>query len=111
MELTDWARDNEVVLPTVPRECGNSHHLFYLLLPSPASRDALIRHLRQQGILAVFHYQALNASPMGQRFGFRRGDCPVAESASDRLLRLPLFFELGVEERARVVEAVRSFRP
>jgi dTDP-4-amino-4,6-dideoxygalactose transaminase len=47
---------------------------------------------------------------MGARFGGRRGDCPVTESASDRLLRLPFFTTLGDERQDRVVAAVRAFK-
>ena len=65
--LSDWAEANDVRLPTVPPHCDQPHHLFYLLLPSTRSRDALIETLRQRGILAVFHYLPLHLSEMGQR--------------------------------------------
>ncbi len=74
-----------------------------------AVRDALIEHLRGQGILAVFHYQPLHLSAMGQRFGGKAGDCPVAEDASDRLLRLPFYNDLSPGDQSRVVNAIRGF--
>ena len=46
--------------------------------------------LRQDGILAVFHYVPLHTSPMGMTMGYRPGDLPVTEDVSSRLLRLPL---------------------
>lgn len=108
-ELVDWAERNGVRLPTVPDECQQSYHLFYLLLPSLADRQALIQHLRARGILAVFHYLPLHLSIMGRRFAKGSCDCPVAERVSDQLLRLPLFNTLSDEEQSSVIDGVTSF--
>ncbi len=108
-ELRDWAERREVRLPQVPEHCSPSHHVFHLALPSPGARDALIDHLKQRGILAVFHYLPLHLSEMGRRFGGRPGDCPVTEQVSDRLLRLPLYHDLDEEEQGQVIDAVRQF--
>jgi dTDP-4-amino-4,6-dideoxygalactose transaminase len=106
--LRDWA-GVEVRLPAVPPECAQAYHLFYLLLPTPERRQALLEHLRGRGVHAIFHYLPLHLSAMGRRFGGRDGDCPVTEAVSDRLVRLPLFFDLGDDEQARVMEAARAF--
>jgi dTDP-4-amino-4,6-dideoxygalactose transaminase len=108
--LREWAAERGVGLPTVPAHCEQAYHMFYLLLPSLEERQALIAHLRQHGIMAVFHYQPLHLSEMGRRLGGREGDCPVTESISDRLLRLPFYNELTEPDQARVVEAVAKFR-
>ena len=76
---------------------------------APGLRQALIAHLRGRGIIAVFHYQPLHLSDMGRRFGGKPGDCPVTEEVSDRLLRLPYYFELTLAEQQRVVDAIASF--
>lgn len=110
-ELRDWAEEHGVRLPFVPAHCEQPYHLFYLLLPSLEARTRLIAHLKERGILAVFHYLPLHLSPMGQRFGGQRGDCPVTEDVSDRLLRLPFFNDLTDDELVEVVEAVRAFDP
>jgi len=109
-ELKDWARDEGVALPCIPAHCESAYHLFQLLLPNRRARDRLIDHLALRGILAVFHYQPLHLSPMGQRFGGRPGDCPVSEDVSQRLLRLPLYHALSDAEQAEVIDAVRQFR-
>lgn len=108
--LASWAAEHAVRLPVVPGDRGPSYHMFHMLLPTPRSREALIGHLRAAGILAVFHYQPLHASPMGRRFGGRAGDCPVTEDVSERLLRLPFYNDLGAPELERVVSAVLAFR-
>jgi dTDP-4-amino-4,6-dideoxygalactose transaminase len=107
--LCEWARLHDVRLPYVPGECEQSYHMFYILLPSLAVRHALIAHLKSRGILAVFHYQALHLSDMGQRFGGRPGMCPVTEEASDCLLRLPFFNDLSVQEQGEVVDGLLCF--
>jgi dTDP-4-amino-4,6-dideoxygalactose transaminase len=108
-ELSGWATDNGVRLPTVPPECEQSYHMFYLILPSLDGRQALISHLSQREVFAVFHYLPLHLSPMGRRFGGGEGDCPVTEKISERLLRLPFYTGMTKSEQAQVVEAVRAF--
>jgi dTDP-4-amino-4,6-dideoxygalactose transaminase len=108
-QLQGWATRCGARLPIVPPHCEQSYHLFYLLLPSLGARQALIAHLRERGILSVFHYLPLHSSPMGRQFGGKEGDCPVTEDVSDRLLRLPFFYSLSSEEQQKVIEAVYSF--
>jgi dTDP-4-amino-4,6-dideoxygalactose transaminase len=108
--LASWAEMFGAVLPHVPDHCTQAYHMFYVLLPSLDVRQALIAHLRVQGIMGVFHYLPLHLSSMGQRFGGRPGDCPVTEQISDRLLRLPFHGHLTDADLDRVVEAIRSFK-
>jgi dTDP-4-amino-4,6-dideoxygalactose transaminase len=105
-----WASENGVGLPQVPAHCDQSYHMFYLLLPSLKCRQSLIAHLRKQDILSVFHYLPLHLSTMGQKFGGKPGDCPVTESLSDRLLRLPFYNDLDQTTQERVISAVQEFR-
>ncbi len=107
--LHDWAAAHGVSLPVVPAECGQAYHMFYLLMPSRADRDALITHLRGRGIQATFHYVSLHLSEMGARFGGRRGQCPVAEDVENRLVRLPFYNTLDQTDQSQVIEAVREF--
>ena len=109
-ELATWAEREGARLPVVP--VGHEHpaHLFYVLLPDLARRTAFLQHLEGRGVKAVFHYVPLHLAPMGLRFGGRAGDCPVTESVSDRLARLPLFTGLRPEEQDQVIDAVTSFR-
>ena len=104
--LADWAVTRGVRLPVVPAHCQQPYHLFYLLLPSLAQRERFTARLRQAGVYTTFHYLPLHLSEMGRRFGGRPGDCPVTESVSDRLLRLPLFSDLTEAEQARAIEVI-----
>jgi dTDP-4-amino-4,6-dideoxygalactose transaminase len=107
--LRDWCRDHRVGTPVVPEHCLQSYHMYYLILPSLDVRQALIAHLRQRGILAVFHYLPLHLSDMGRKFGGRDGACPVTEDLSNRLLRLPFYNELTEADQASVIDAIKSF--
>lgn len=107
--LRDWAEDHQVKLPTIPEHCEQAYHMFYMLLPSLDLRQALIAHLKSQNISSVFHYLPLHLSQMGRKFGGSQGDCPVTESVSDRLLRLPFYNDLTESDQARVIESIRNF--
>ena len=108
--LKGWAEAHDVRLPVIPADCEQPYHLFYLLLPSLEARQALIEHLKANNIRSVFHYQPLHLSDMGRRFGGRPGDCPVTESVSDRLLRLPFYNDLTESDQARVVDSIKGMR-
>ena len=104
--LADWAGGRGVRLPVVPGHCDQPAHMFHVLMPTLEERTALIERLRSRGILAVFHYLPLHLSAMGRRYGGQPGDCPVAEDAADRLLRLPFYTALTEAEQAEVVETI-----
>ena len=109
-ELSQWAAARDIRCPIVPDGCAQAYHMYYLILPSLQIRQALISFLKARGILAVFHYLPLHLSPMGQKLGGRPGECPVSESTSDRLLRLPFFNSLDPESQGRVIDAIHDFR-
>lgn len=108
-QLQDWAQENGIRLPTVPAHCEQAYHMFYLLLPSLEKRQALIAHLKREGINAVFHYLPLHLSDVGRKLGGKEGDCPVTEDISDRLLRLPFYNDLTELDQARIVSAICEF--
>ncbi len=107
--LRNWAEAHDVGLPFVPTHCGQAYHMFYMLLPSLEHRQDLIAHLKQRGVLSVFHYLPLHLSEMGRRLGGQPGDCPVTERISDQLLRLPFYRTLTLDDQAYIVEAITSF--
>lgn len=95
--LKDWAYENQIRLPVVPEHCVQPYHMFYLIMPSLAHRSALIKHLKERGIMATFHFIPLHLSDMGKKYGGKEGDCPVTEDVSDRLVRLPFYNDLDIE--------------
>jgi len=109
--LREWAAVCGVKLPATPPHCEHNAHQFHLLLPSLARRNALITYLKSRSVTSLFHYLPLHLSPMGATWGYKRGDCPVAEDVSDRLIRLPFFTSMTEAEQARVIESVCQFAP
>jgi dTDP-4-amino-4,6-dideoxygalactose transaminase len=94
-------------LPTHPFYSTNNAHMFYLVCHSLAERTKLIAHLKQNDILAVFHYQSLHISD----FYKKRHDgrtLPNCDLFSDCLVRLPLFYELGEEKVKEIVEIIKQ---
>jgi dTDP-4-amino-4,6-dideoxygalactose transaminase len=108
--LKEWATNRGVQVPFVPADCEQPYHMYFLIMPSLEVRDALMDHLKKQGIYSVFHYLPLHLSIMGRQFCGKEGDCPVTEALSDRLLRLPFFNDLTEDEQDRVVAAVKDFK-
>lgn len=108
--LSTWAGERGVRLPIVPEYCDQAYHMYYLLLPDLSTRQRFLQHLRQQGILSVFHYLPLHLSEMGQKFGGEAGDCPVTERVSDQLVRLPFYNGLTGSEQEQILSAIMAFK-
>lgn len=90
-------------LPFCPPWCQHNGHIFYLIAPTASCRDQLITRLKNDGILAPFHYIPLHSAPAGQRFGRTSGRLTITTDVSTRLLRLPLYQDIG-DLREIVVE-------
>jgi len=108
-QLHTWAGEHNVRLPVIPDSCEHPSHLFYLIMPTHADRQAMIAHLRSHGIYAVFHYLPLHLSEMGRKAAGKTTSCPVSEAISSRLIRLPLFTTLRREEQEKIIETVMQF--
>jgi dTDP-4-amino-4,6-dideoxygalactose transaminase len=108
--LTHWSAEQNVGGPHVPEGCVHPAHIFYLLMPTLQARTELIAAMRAREILLVFHYQPLHLSEMGRRFGGRPGQHPVTESVADRLVRLPLYYQLSPPEQTRVIDTITGWR-
>lgn len=107
--LADWAAEHGIRTPFVPPHCEQTYHMYYLIMPSLEARTSLISHLKSHDILSVFHYLPLHLSEYARRWGGKRGDCPVTEDISDRLVRLPFFTSMTVDQQARVIECVVKY--
>ena len=101
-------RDGILRRPVVPPHCSHNAHIYYLLLPSPSIRTAVLASLRASGIDAVFHYVPLHSSKAGRRYGRASGDLHVTTAVSDGLIRLPLWVGMTDTQIDLVVEGVRE---
>lgn len=103
------AEAGRVELPVVPEGCVHNAHMFYLKVRDLEERTAFIEHLKQHGVMAVFHYVPLHSSPAGLKFGRFHGEDVYTTRESDRLVRLPMYYGLIDADRETVIRAVRKF--
>lgn len=95
-------------LPHPLPEAAHNGHLFFIRCRSAKERLQLSKQLSERGIEAYFHYQPLHLSPAGKRYGRKPMPLPVTERESQRLLRLPLYYELQMEDVEYIVHAIRD---
>lgn len=107
--LQPLAKQGLFSLPVIPEECESNFHMFYILLQDIQTRMELIAHLKERGILSVFHYVPLHTSPVGQSLGYRKGMLPLTENLSERVLRLPFYFELEEDDIYRIARDIYDF--
>ncbi|MFZ7119512.1 MAG: dTDP-4-amino-4,6-dideoxygalactose transaminase [Eubacteriaceae bacterium] len=96
-------------LPKTPDYNQINYHIFYLLLNTEEERNQLMDYLKDNGINAVFHYLPLHDSTKGHSLGYKNGDLPFTESISSRLLRLPLYSGLSIEETKFIVNKINRY--
>ena len=99
----------KVELPVIPADCVHNAHMFYLKCKDLEERTALIRHLKNNDILAVFHYIPLHSAPAGEKFGRFDGTDVYTTAESERLVRLPMYYGLTESDRDQVIEKVLEF--
>ncbi|MFD2623980.1 dTDP-4-amino-4,6-dideoxygalactose transaminase [Salibacterium salarium] len=107
--LEPLAEKGLIELPVVPEECCHNAHMFYIKTKDIEERTALVEWLKQDNIVSVFHYVPLHSSEAGKRFGRFHGEDQFTTKESERLLRLPMFYELQKQDIEAVTNRIRSF--
>ncbi len=107
--LKDLSEKGFFTLPDLPDYATNNGHMFYIVCQSLDERAQLIAFLKEKGILAPFHYLSLHLSDYYQSIESNIPTLPNCDKFADRLLRLPMFFELRDKEVAYIIDGVRSF--
>lgn len=98
-----------VTRPIIPEECKHNAHMFYLKAEDLETRTKLISFLKENGVMAVFHYVPLHSAPAGEKFGEFVGEDKYTTKESDRLVRLPMYYGLSESETDKVIEKVIEF--
>ena len=96
-------------LPHTPAGCSHNAHMFFIIVEDEPTRRHFLAYLKGNNIQCVFHYVPLHTSPMGLQYGCIPGSLPVTEELSERLIRLPCYYELGPEEQDRIISCIFSF--
>ena len=107
--LYDLEQLGFIDLPKVPEECEHNAHMFYIKVKDLDERKCLIKHMKQEGILCVFHYVPLHSSQAGKIFGRFTGADRCTTRESDRLLRLPIYYGITNNEVNKIVRVLIDF--
>ena len=95
-------------LPLVPEYATNNAHMFYLVCDNVDDRTKFIQHLKDKGILSVFHYLSLHKSSYYEKYSTRKSELPNSDMFSDCLVRLPLFYELTDEQVEYIINTIKE---
>lgn len=96
-------------LATVPEDLKHNAHMFYIKLKDVEERTEFNDYMKSHGILTVFHYVPLHTSPAGMEFGYFHGEDKYTSVESDRLVRLPMFYNMTDDEQQVVIERIKAF--
>lgn len=107
--LAEWAEAHNAMLMSPP-DGVHAAHVFYLLMPDLQQRDALLDHLRSNGVIGTFHYVPLHSSPAGIKYGRTSGSLENTDSFASRLVRLPLWPGMSNEQVQTVLDTMKAFR-
>lgn len=107
--LSPLAESGKIGIPYIPEECVHNAHMFYIKTGDQEERAALIGFLKENGIMAVFHYVPLHSAPAGRKFGRFHGEDNYTTKESERLLRLPMFYKLTEGEVDYIAGKVKEF--
>lgn len=117
--LATWNKYNEVFkplaekgiieLPTIPADCVHNAHMFYIKCRTFEERTAYIQFMKENDILCVFHYVPLHSAPAGLKFGRFDGEDKYTTSESDRLVRLPLYYNIEKADLEKVISKTLEF--
>lgn len=98
-----------VELPYVPEDCVHNAHMFYLKCKNLETRQAYIKFMKENDVLCVFHYVPLHSAPAGLKFGRFVGEDKYTTSESDRVVRLPMYYNMTQEDQEKVIRKTLEF--
>ena len=98
-----------ITLPNVPEGCVHNAHMFYLKTKDLETRQAYIQFMKENEILCVFHYVPLHSAPAGLKFGRFVGEDEHTTPDSDRLVRLPMYYNMSCDDLKKVIETTLKF--
>lgn len=98
-----------VQLPIIPEGCVHNAHMFYLKTKNLEIRQAYIKFMKENDILCVFHYVPLHSAPAGLKFGRFDGVDENTTFDSDRLVRLPMYYNISKMDQDKVISKTLEF--
>jgi dTDP-4-amino-4,6-dideoxygalactose transaminase len=107
--LKDLEEKGNIKLPFIPQGCKHNAHMFYIKCKDINERTDLIKYLKEQEITAVFHYIPLHSSEAGMKYSRFSGEDKYTTVESEKLLRLPLYFDMQIGDVKYVVEKIKEY--
>ena len=107
--LRDLEEQGKIQRPFVPEGCVHNAHMYYIKVKDLSVRSRLIAYLKEKGICTAFHYVPLHSSPAGEKFGRFSGEDVYTTKESERLLRLPMFYNLSMSDVDYITESIHQF--
>lgn len=107
--LKELEETGRITLPTVPKDCVHNAHMFYIKARDMEERTKFIDFMKKSNILSVFHYIPLHTAPAGLKFGRFHGEDRYTTTESERLVRLPMYYKLTLEEVDYICDRVKEF--
>ena len=107
--LKELQEAGRITLPAIPEGCVHNAHMFYLKTKDLEERTAFINFMKKKDILTVFHYIPLHSAPAGLKYGRFHGEDVYTTKESERLVRLPMYYSLSLEEVDYISDAVKEF--
>ena len=107
--LKNLEAKGKIELPVIPEGCAHNAHMFYLKVADLGERTRFIDFMRNKGILCVFHYVPLHSAPAGLKYGIFFGEDAYTTSESDRLVRLPLYYNMAKNDLSYIIQSVYEF--
>ena len=107
--LSELERKGCIELPVIPEECEQNGHMFYIMVKDLDEREKIQRFLRERGIITAFHYIPLHSAPEGIKAGRFVGEDIHTTKVYERLLRMPMYYELSKEDIDTVCDAIKDF--
>ena len=108
-KLTPLAMARKLKLPAEQEGDNCNGHIFYIITKSVEEKSLLIKYLNRRGVNAVFHYVPLHSSPAGLKYGRTAGEMRVTDYISNRLIRLPMYYEMTRAKVEFVVRQIEKF--
>jgi len=97
-------------LPAVPTHCSHNAHMYYIKLKNIDVRTKFISYLRKNNIETVFHYVPLHNALAGKKNSIFHGSDNFTTRESERVVRLPLFNNLTVDDVDNILDVIKKFR-
>ena len=103
------ARKGLLELPTIPEDCVHNAHMYYVKCRDLEERTRFICFMKERGVQCTFHYIPLHSAPAGKKFGRFDGEDVYTTRESERLVRLPMYYDIDPQDRETVIDSVLRF--